>query len=323
MQFKRNEGVFPEVFLKAQDLILQDLPLATIQEKIEQYVTDVMFYKQIPPEINSRRYYPDIKKLHMIKKSVFKVYILQTSQIESLETHFKTLKEDFGAIISFKIDEPPKYQFASNTPKQQAQNKKSKKVLEKKKKLAQNGDSLKCGDQVDSNKPTYPGDCIGDSLSEVTSKNLVSTQKICLFYQSKCQQSLLSKYGSFVYISQVKPQKIGSRTIAVSLFLICVRTNVDYQVVGTILCNKYNDHKKVLKEALAEFKEINKFRKPKYLMIDPSEAISSVVEELFPGKFSFFKLSSKIFSETTSGFSFKVLAANIVLSCLRHQHQRK
>ena len=54
-------------------------------------------------------------------------------------------------------------------------------------------------------------------------------------------------------------------------------------MVGTILCNKYNDHAKVLKEALTEFKEINEFWKPKYLVIDPSEAMESVVKEIFPG----------------------------------------
>ena len=107
-------------------------------------------------------------------------------------------------------------------------------------------------------------------------------QKIYLFHQSKSQQYLLKKYGIFVHLTEVKSQK-GQRPFGISLFLICVRTNVDYQVVGTILCNKYNNHTKVLKEALTEFKKINKFWKPKYLMIDPSEAMISVVEELFSG----------------------------------------
>ena len=104
--------------------------------------------------------------------------------------------------------------------------------------------------------------------------------KIYLFHQSKSQQYLLKKYGIFVHLTEVKTQ---TGLFGISLFLICVRTNVDYQVVGTILCNKYNDHKKVLKEALTEFKEINEFWKPKYLMIDPSESMVSIVEELFPG----------------------------------------
>ena len=105
-----------------------------------------------------------------------------------------------------------------------------------------------------------------------------------LFHQSKSQQYLLNKYGSFVFLTEVKPkQQDGIWAIAVSLFLICVRTNVDCQVVGTILTNKYNDHTKVLKEALTEFKEINNLWKPKYFMIDPSGAMANVVEELFPG----------------------------------------
>ena len=109
----------------------------------------------------------------------------------------------------------------------------------------------------------------------------LKTQKIYLFHQSKSQQYLLNRYGAFVYIAEVKLHKNSSH--AVSLFLICVRTNVDCQVVGTILCNKYNDHAKILKEALTEFKKINKFWKPKYLMLDPTEAMVAAVEELFPG----------------------------------------
>ena len=114
-------------------------------------------------------------------------------------------------------------------------------------------------------------------------------QNMYLFYQSQTHQYLLNRYGYFAHLVEVKPKHTNGRTTAFSLFLICVRTNVDCQVVGTILCNKYNDHTKVLKEALTEFKEINEFWKPKYLMIDPSRAIISVVEELFPGSFIFLR----------------------------------
>ena len=167
-------------------------------------------------------------KIRRIKRMFLKSYHLDASQIEYLEKKFQTLKNNFGAEVTFKIDK---------------------------------------------------------AELESTGLHDSKIQKIYLFYQSKSHQYLLNRYGIFAYITQVKPQKLGYR---VSLFLICVRTNVDCQVVGTILCNKYTDHTKVLKEALTEFKEINEFWKPRYLMIDPSEAMVSAVEELFPSKLFFF-----------------------------------
>ena len=97
-------------------------------------------------------------------------------------------------------------------------------------------------------------------------------QKVFFFHQTRHQQLLLNRYGSMVYLFEIKPPEklVTYRALTVSLFLICVRTNVDCQVVGTILCNKYNDHAKVLKDALTEFQEINEFWNPKYLVIDPS-----------------------------------------------------
>ena len=292
-QIGKEEGVCREVLHKVQNLMLQDHSFSVIKEKVKQYVIGNKFYKETPPDTNDKRYYPGTNRLKGIKDSVFKMYFLRASQLERLEKHFKKMKEDFGAKISFKIEEPPKFQPTTK--------RKTSKQLAQKKKIngeqsLQNVANLNDDDQLESDEAmeiisstqtTSSGDGIDDSLTEVTSKRRVSlkTQKVYLFYQSKCQQSLLNRYGSYIYISEIKTQNIGYRTVGFALFLICVRTNVDCQVVGTILCNKYNDHKKVLKEALTEFKEINEFWKPKYLMIDPSEAKVSVVKELFPGSF--------------------------------------
>uniref|UniRef100_A0A7M5UR56 SWIM-type domain-containing protein n=1 Tax=Clytia hemisphaerica TaxID=252671 RepID=A0A7M5UR56_9CNID len=131
-----------------------------------------------------------------------------------------------------------------------------------------------------------------DSTANKPKKDSLRIQKFYLFHQTVKQQYLLNRYGEIVFILEIKPKQCGFRAIAVSLFIICVQTNVDYQVVGTILCNKYNDHVKVLTEALTEFKEINSSWKPKYLIIHPSETMVSVVHHLFAGVEYYFNKDS-------------------------------
>ena len=113
-------------------------------------------------------------------------------------------------------------------------------------------------------------------------KRLEDIQGFIYFHQSHIQRSLLTKYGTTVYITQIKISERSSKALAVSMYLLAVRTNVDYQVVGTILMNKYND--KPLREILSLYKEANEGWVPKYFMIDMSEDLLFSVTELFPGR---------------------------------------
>ena len=90
------------------------------------------------------------------------------------------------------------------------------------------------------------------------------------------------RYGSTVYITQIKMPDRSSRIAAMSMYLLAVRTNVDYQVVGTILLSKYSD--KPLREILALYKETNEGWIPRYFMIDMSEDLLFTVTDLFPGE---------------------------------------
>ena len=112
-------------------------------------------------------------------------------------------------------------------------------------------------------------------------KRLEDVQSFIYVHQSPTQRLMLEKYGSTVYITQIKTSERSSKTLAVSMYLLAVRTNVDYQVVGTILMNKYND--KPLREILNVYKEVNEGWVPKYFMIDMSEDLLFSVTELFPG----------------------------------------
>ena len=109
---------------------------------------------------------------------------------------------------------------------------------------------------------------------------------LLFFYQSPVQQILLNRYGSTVYIAEiVQPSELGSRVAVVAIYLMVVRTNVDYQVVGTIVVNKYS--KENVKKALVKCKEVNDSWSPKYFMVDKDdEHLLLPITELFPGLFN-------------------------------------
>ena len=121
-----------------------------------------------------------------------------------------------------------------------------------------------------------------EKLDKMKRKRLEDVQSFIYFHQSPSQRSMLEKYGSTLYITQIKTSERSSKILAVSMYLLAVRTNVDYQVVGTILMNKYNE--KPLREILNLYKEVNEGWIPKYFMIDMSEDLLFSVTELFPGK---------------------------------------
>ena len=140
------------------------------------------------------------------------------------------------------------------------------------------------------------GDIISLNVEEINNKsqnlskstNIVDdenaqNQSLYLFHQSEMQQYLLHRYGSLLFIKEIKQRRESCKSNNFTLFLICARTNLDCQVVGTILANQFFGHAKALKQGLIELQQNNKMWKPKYLMIDPLEHCISVVEEVFQG----------------------------------------
>ena len=258
-----NDGVNIRLRFKIEEMALQGCTCTEIYHNIDEY-------------------FPHISKVRAIRENVLNVNTLNPDEVKVLIKFFQKLKADDESDIVYKIhqSQPRKAKLKDNestltTTEIEDNNKEKETALPT---IDEDRDLLcqfKCG-KYDARKDfTNPSNWD------------FPIQRFVLLHQSQPQQYLLNRYGSIIHITEIKTENYGSNVVAVSLFLICVRTNVDYQVVGTILCNKYNDHKKVLKEALTEFKEINEFWKPKYLMIDPSEKMVSVVEELFPGNYLF------------------------------------
>ena len=65
------------------------------------------------------------------------------------------------------------------------------------------------------------------------------------------------------------------------LFFLVVKTNVDYQVVGTFITE--NEIKRAIKEALAKFKEWNPSTSPKFCLTDYCNEEIEALEETFVG----------------------------------------
>ena len=65
------------------------------------------------------------------------------------------------------------------------------------------------------------------------------------------------------------------------LFFLVVKTNVDYQIVGTFITE--NETKRTIKEALNKFKEWNPSTSPKFCMTDYCNEEIEALEETFVG----------------------------------------
>ncbi|XP_066927022.1 uncharacterized protein [Clytia hemisphaerica] len=132
-------------------------------------------------------------------------------------------------------------------------------------------------------------------------------QEFVLFHQSPQQQYLLNRYGSIVFITEVQPTETGTRALTVRLFLMLVRTNVDYQVVGTILMDRFNGNG--LHEGLVKCREKNEAWMPRYFMVDLNEELLLSVRDLFPESDYFVTKSScneiwrKFLSKPSNGVS--------------------
>ena len=103
-----------------------------------------------------------------------------------------------------------------------------------------------------------------------TRKSLFTKERICFL-------RLLQRYSSelLFLVATYKTTKY-----AIPLFFVCVRTNVDYQVVAEFM-TQYEDQQSI-SEALSILKSWNSLWKPKYFMVDFSTVEIGAIEEQFP-----------------------------------------
>ena len=109
--------------------------------------------------------------------------------------------------------------------------------------------------------------------------NLETSEENLLFiHQTKWQQKLLKTYGGEICLLDATYK---TTKYSLPLFFLCVKTNVDYSVVGTFMCQYENTAS--IAEALSFFKKWNPEWTPKYMMTDYSEAEINAIETVFTG----------------------------------------
>ena len=116
------------------------------------------------------------------------------------------------------------------------------------------------------------------AVSDQASKE---TEKFLFVSQEKWQKDLLNKYGQTMFLLDAT-YKVCKYSLP--LFFLCVKTNVDYVVVGQFIC-QYEDTESII-EGLRKIAEWNPTWKPTGGMCDFSEAEINALETAFPGLFA-------------------------------------
>ena len=103
-------------------------------------------------------------------------------------------------------------------------------------------------------------------------------QSLLFLHQTTWQRRLLKKYGDNICLLDATYR---TTRYSLPLFFLAVKTNVDYQVVGSFIIQ--HETTEAIAEALQTLKQWNESWKPQFFMTDLSEQEINAVEEIFPG----------------------------------------
>ena len=106
-----------------------------------------------------------------------------------------------------------------------------------------------------------------------------SADTMLFIYQSKEQRDLLKRYGEELCLLDATYR---TTEYVFPLFILCVKTNVDYQPVAIFVTE--NETRATITEALSIIKEWNPDFKPTFFMTDYCSEEINALEDVFPGK---------------------------------------
>ena len=109
-------------------------------------------------------------------------------------------------------------------------------------------------------------------------KVLPTQNRLLFVHQTSLQQSLIQKYGNHICLLDATYK---TTRYAIPLFFLVVKTNSDYQVVGSFAVQ--DETTIAITEALGVLKSWNPGWSPKCFMVDNCEEEISSIEGTFPG----------------------------------------
>ena len=106
-----------------------------------------------------------------------------------------------------------------------------------------------------------------------------SCDSLLFVYQSSWQRRLLLRYGNELALLDATYR---TTRYAIPLFFLVVKTNIDYQIVATFVCE--SESTATIQEALQIIKDWNPQFTPRYFMTDYSNEEITATERVFDGK---------------------------------------
>ena len=209
------------------------------------HVVKDMFYNQELPHPNRRRYFPNMKDIRNINLRVKQLSAFSKEEETQVQAVIDRIRTEKADNVILQIDEKNKRESKPNTSDEESENEGDKSRKEERK---------------------------------------ARTFFFC--HQTPLQQKLMKRYGQeAAYLVEVKDTMQMKRILTYKMYALLVQTNVDFQVVGSLITSKRR--KEGLIECLKVFREWNSYWTPRYFMVDCCESIYDAIEVCFPSKVFF------------------------------------
>ena len=224
-----------------------------IHEALKLHVKDVLFYGKTLPALNNRKYYPakhDIRNLRLRVYQLCQFTASEQAAVTEAVEKLKTGGQQTSVLFHIKI------------------------VGNEEEINPEPDDDDLFFEPEPKKKPRYE--------RKTPKKPFRGHYAFMFACQSSWQQRMLQKYGTTVFVAEVRPNASANRALTFNMYVLMVQTNVDYQVVGSLLYSKIHNAF-TMGDCLQHFASSNLQWTPKYFVVDVGEEISSALEAVFPG----------------------------------------
>lgn len=225
--------------------------IAEMRRHLKIFVKEVLFKGEQPPQNTNRRYYPKMSDLrsHMYKATVkYRMSKIDQVNVQVQVDEWKKASED-------------SFFFRSHSDSHQHENEDENiKGLRKQQK-----------DEIEGGAEFEEEVLLIDESGE-------QSKKLLFVHQAAWQRRLLHRYGNNICLLDATYK---TTRYALPLFFIAVKTNVDYQVVGTFVTE--DETVSSITEALELINQWNPEWTPEFFMTDNSQQEKQTIEKTFPG----------------------------------------